>query len=87
MIQLGPAASIYMLIHCEGNWKGKVPIPDTGLEAAERRLQGKEKRLFLAFMRKMLQWKPEDRASLQDVFIDEWLLADLIASGDVVREE
>jgi len=61
-----------------------VPIPDVGLESSERRLQGEDKKLFLIFMRKMLQWKPEDRADCKGVFFDEWLLADLIASGQIV---
>jgi hypothetical protein len=57
------------------------------LEASEVRLQGTEKELFLIFIRKMLQWRPEDRGDIQDVFMDEWLLADLIESGEVVREK
>lgn len=61
-------------------------IPDISLEAAETQQQGEEKALFLAFMRKMLQWRPEDRDTLEDVFMDEWLLADLIASGVVRRD-
>ena len=48
---------------------------------------GEEKPLFLGFLRKMLQWKSEDRSNMQDVFMDEWLLADLIESEDVVREQ
>ncbi|KAK1084007.1 hypothetical protein LTR33_002922 [Friedmanniomyces endolithicus] len=67
----------------EGEWKGDVPIPETTLELAEARLQGEEKDLFLTFMRKMLQWKPEDRKNLEEVFMDEWLLADLIEAGVV----
>lgn len=38
-------------------------------------------------MRKMLQWKPEDRSGWKDIFFDEWLLADLIESGEIVRED
>lgn len=41
----------------------------------------------LTFMRKMLKWRPEDRGNCQEVFFDEWLLADLIESGQIVREE
>lgn len=69
-----------------GNWKGVVPILETDLKTAEQRLHGEEKLLFLSFLRKMLQWKPEDRSDILDIFMDEWLLADLIESGDVVRE-
>lgn len=63
-----------------------VPIPETSLEVAETRLEGQEKELFLNFFKKMLQWKPEDRSDIQDIFMDEWLLADLIEAGEVVRE-
>lgn len=64
-----------------------MPIPEDSLQSAEKRLEGAEKDLFLTFMRKMLQWRPEDRGTVEDVFMDEWLLADLIESGDVVRED
>jgi serine/threonine-protein kinase SRPK3 len=50
-------------------------------------LEGQEKELFLKFFRKMLQWKPEDRSDIQDIFMDEWLLADLIEAGEVSWEE
>lgn len=77
---------LHTLIPHAGKWKGTVPIPDTSLEATEQRLQGEEKALFLAFMRKTLRWRPEDRSEILDVFMDEWLLADLIESGQVLRE-
>lgn len=71
----------------EGEWIGKVEIPDTSLESLEQQLDGVEKKNFLQFMRKMLQWRPEDRSSWKDILMDEWLLADLIESGEVVVEE
>jgi serine/threonine-protein kinase SRPK3 len=61
-----------------GTWKGRIPIPETSLNILEARLEGHEKELFLNIFRKMLQWKPEDRSDIQDIFMDEWLLADLI---------
>ncbi|KAK3116860.1 hypothetical protein LTR53_002354 [Teratosphaeriaceae sp. CCFEE 6253] len=70
----------------EGKWKGEIPVPDVTLEAVEQRLEGEEKRHFLTFMRKMLRWLPEERDDLQEVFMDEWLLADLIETGKVVRD-
>jgi len=70
-----------------GTWKGCIPIPETSLSILEARLEGHEKELFLNFFRKMLQWKPEDRSDIQDIFMDEWLLADLIEAGEVVCEE
>lgn len=74
------------LINSIGTWKGEAAIPVTNLSDQESRLQGEEKALFLKFMRKMLHWKPEDRKSIRDIIEDEWLLADLIESGEVVRE-
>lgn len=68
-----------------GNWIAEAPIPDMSLESMEKRLEGEERKEFLTLMRKMLQWKPEDRKDLEDVFMDEWLLADLIESGEVLR--
>jgi hypothetical protein len=49
----------------------------------DQRLEGKEKQQFIAFMRKMLQWNPENREDSEGVSRDEWLLADLIESGEV----
>ncbi|KAF2150845.1 protein kinase [Myriangium duriaei CBS 260.36] len=65
----------------DGKWICDVPIPDISLESLEHRLEGQEKDHFLQFMRKMLQWNPERRGTCHDIFWDEWLLADLIASG------
>lgn len=62
-------------------------MPDMSLASSEQRLEGLEKEQFLAFMRKMLQWRPEDRCACREVYFDEWLLADLIESGEIVVEE
>ena len=43
-------------------------------------LEGDEKVAFLGFMRKMLQWQPEDKAKADDLILDEWLLKDMIKS-------
>lgn len=52
----------------------------------DQKLEGEEKQKFIAFMRKMLQWNPEDRQDNEGVYWDEWLLADLIESGEVGKE-
>ncbi|KAK5674942.1 hypothetical protein LTS10_012354 [Elasticomyces elasticus] len=71
----------------DGTWKGAVPIPvDCTLESTEERLEGDEKQLFLTWIRKMLQWKPEDRADWNGVYFDHWLCADLLESGEMVDE-
>lgn len=37
-------------------------------------LSGENKQAFLRFMRKILQWNPEDRATAQELlFDDEWV--------------
>ena len=56
-----------------GKWKGCAEIPTTSLEDSEENLEGENKALFLQFMRKMLQWKPEDRHSARDLLEDPWL--------------
>lgn len=70
-----------------GNWIGDVAIPDRSLATGEKRLAADGKADFLDFMRKMLQWKPEDRGNWDDVFFSEWLVADLIESGQIVRDD
>ncbi|KAM5501700.1 hypothetical protein McanMca71_005162 [Microsporum canis] len=61
-----------------GNWKlsHAYPIPQQTLESREIQLNGDEKKLFLDFIRKMLQWMPEDRANAQQLlFEDPWVTA------------
>ncbi|KAI5251000.1 protein kinase [Aureobasidium subglaciale] len=71
----------------DGKCIHEVAIPAISLESCEQRLSGEDEKNFLTFMRKMLSWKPEDRSGWQDIFFDEWLLADLIESGEIVRDE
>ncbi|KAF6824741.1 hypothetical protein CPLU01_10690 [Colletotrichum plurivorum] len=50
-----------------------VEIPQTSLEEEEENLEGEEQASFLAFLRKMLQWRPEDRLSARELMEDAWL--------------
>jgi serine/threonine protein kinase len=51
-----------------------VEIPeDMSLEKSEEYLEGKNKEMFLKFMRKMLQWRPEDRQTAKQLLEDPWL--------------
>ncbi|KAJ5718676.1 protein kinase [Penicillium malachiteum] len=59
--------------NCDGNWKGAAEIPCTSLEKLESNLQDTQQRSFLCFMRKMLQWQPENRASAKELLADPWL--------------
>ncbi|KAI0926429.1 hypothetical protein AcV5_008894 [Taiwanofungus camphoratus] len=58
-----------------GNWKGAADIPNTSLEDAEKNLEGEDNVLFLHFVRKMLKWKPEERANAGELLDDPWLNA------------
>ncbi|KAF4633002.1 hypothetical protein G7Y89_g5128 [Cudoniella acicularis] len=58
----------------EGKWKADVPIPQgTSLEGSEECLEGSNKEEFLAFVRGMLQWRPEDRKTAKQLLEDPWL--------------
>lgn len=48
-------------------------ISASSLESSEENRQGRRKGLFLQFMRKMLQWAPEDRQSAAELLYDPWL--------------
>ena len=52
----------------------------------DQKLEGEEKQQFITFMRKMLQWNPEDRQDTEGIYWDEWFLADLIESREIGRE-
>jgi serine/threonine-protein kinase SRPK3 len=57
-----------------GTFAAGIDLPaSTSLEARETHLAGDEKRRFLDFMRKMLQWAPERRRTAGELFQDAWL--------------
>ncbi|CEJ60619.1 hypothetical protein PMG11_09188 [Penicillium brasilianum] len=56
-----------------GKWKGLAEIRLTSLESIERNLEGERQEGFLRFIRKMLQWRPEDRATAKELLSDPWL--------------
>lgn len=58
----------------DGQWRGDIPLPDrTSLEESEENLEGSNKEAFLRFIRKMIQWRPEDRQTARQLLEDEWL--------------
>ncbi|OOG00367.1 hypothetical protein ASPCADRAFT_502697 [Aspergillus carbonarius ITEM 5010] len=57
----------------EGNWKADIKIPLESLEKLEGALEGESQQLFLRFLRKMLRWKSEERASARELLDDPWL--------------
>ena len=48
-------------------------IPVTSLEKVETRLEGRDKELFLQFIRSMLRWLPEERKTAKELLDDPWL--------------
>jgi len=57
-----------------GKWKQDMEIPTgASLELSEEFLDGKNKEMFIAFMRGMLQWRPEDRKTAKELLQDPWL--------------
>ncbi|TVY75705.1 Serine/threonine-protein kinase SRPK, partial [Lachnellula suecica] len=48
-------------------------LPSSSLEAAEENLNGKDKELFLNFIKSMLQWEPEKRMTAGELLNDPWL--------------
>ncbi|KAK4987165.1 hypothetical protein LTR66_007669 [Elasticomyces elasticus] len=59
----------------EGNWISEPPVPKTSFEDFVTTIApGDEKELFLKFVRKMLVWDPEVRATSNEIIADEWLM-------------
>ncbi|KAL8848489.1 MAG: hypothetical protein Q9221_006491 [Calogaya cf. arnoldii] len=58
----------------DGRWIAEIPLAKrTSLEESEERFQGSSQEAFLRFMRKMLQWRPEDRQAASQLLEDDWL--------------
>ncbi|KXG48603.1 uncharacterized protein PGRI_024730 [Penicillium griseofulvum] len=58
----------------DGHWRRQVDIPwGISLRNSENRLSGRNKELFLKFIRGMLQWQPEDRKTAKQLLKDPWL--------------
>lgn len=56
-----------------GQWRGGMPVPDRmSLEESEENLEGSNKEAFLRFVRKMVQWRAEDRQTADRLLEDNW---------------
>ena len=59
---------------CIGNWDNLIDIPaNLSLEDSEKNLEGRNKELFLQFIRSMLRWVPEERKTARELLEDPWL--------------
>ncbi|KAJ5121691.1 uncharacterized protein N7515_009652, partial [Penicillium bovifimosum] len=56
-----------------GQWKASEVIPRISLEDSEEYLEGLNKQMFTQFVRKMLQWDPDERQSARELLTDPWL--------------
>ncbi|KAL2169355.1 hypothetical protein VTG60DRAFT_6129 [Thermothelomyces hinnuleus] len=56
-----------------GTFKYPELVTEASLEEEEQIFEGEEKVQFLAFIRKTLQWRPEDRVSATELRKDPWL--------------
>jgi serine/threonine protein kinase len=58
-----------------GNWISEPPIPKLSLEDFVTTIPpGEEKDIFLKFIRNLLTWDPNTRASANGIIPDEWLM-------------
>jgi serine/threonine protein kinase len=64
-------------MHTIGNWKCLNPVLSVSWEESQRNLEVSSKKGFLDFVRKMVQWMPESRASTAELLEDPWLLGDV----------
>jgi serine/threonine-protein kinase SRPK3 len=64
---------LYHSLPDAGDFTPEIKLETTSLEEEEANLAGQEKAVFLKFMSKMLQWKPEDRKSAKELMNDPWL--------------
>nr|OQO30506.1 hypothetical protein B0A51_01735 [Rachicladosporium sp. CCFEE 5018] len=60
-------------------WSYPVVIWAFGMTRRESALEGEEKVKLLKLMWKILQWRPQDRRSTEDIWDDEWFSTDLEA--------
>lgn len=66
---------VQLILVGAGEWKADVDVPrGTSLEKSITRFEDEEERhKFLAFVRGMLQWRPEDRKTAAQLLKDPWL--------------
>jgi serine/threonine protein kinase len=57
----------------QGNWTGQAPIPERSLESLVAGNEGEDVEGFLQWMRKALQWDPEDRPTALGLLGHEWM--------------
>jgi serine/threonine protein kinase len=65
-----------------GKWKGLAPIPkNRSLQELETKLR--DSSAFIAFLRRVLTWMPENRPTAKALLQDPWLMTKSSASARV----
>ncbi|EFR05429.1 CMGC/CLK protein kinase [Nannizzia gypsea CBS 118893] len=73
MLDKSPVRSTYY--NDDGEYIGEAPIPKASLEDFVTTISSeKEKELFLRFIRRMLTWDPDERATTDQIICDPWLM-------------
>lgn len=59
-----------------GNFKGQA-IPQTAFnfENVLSHMEGKDKRMFIEFVKRMIKWDPGERSTARELLQDAWLYA------------
>ena len=62
---------------CLGTLKNRSYIPkDFTLGTSITCMSGKEKMMFLNFVKRMVKWQPEERSTAKELLDDPWLYED-----------
>ncbi|KAK3372134.1 kinase domain-containing protein [Podospora didyma] len=60
----------------DGQWQAGIEIPDMTLENSIKEIGGEKKASLLAFVKGMLQWRPEDRKTAAQLLEGPWLIGE-----------
>ncbi|KAM5503253.1 hypothetical protein McaMca56_001178 [Microsporum canis] len=60
-----------------GQWRGLAPIPEISLESLAEGIEGEDIQGFIAFLRRILRWLPEERPTAGELMFDPWLMKGL----------
>lgn len=76
-LETGVSSILCVFTRETGKFKGTDLTPqDFSLESSINKTHGQNKRMFLAFVSRMLTWQPEDRSTAKELLSDPWLGAD-----------
>ncbi|KAL3450420.1 kinase-like domain-containing protein [Aspergillus insuetus] len=65
----------------QGTWKGSIPIPEQSFEKKARQFSSEDKDLFIAFLRRVFRWLPEERPTAEELAYDDFLMQPLLAAN------